>query len=48
MKLEQKAPVIMVYNKCDKIHILPKTAENTICISASQNKGIDELKEMHF
>lgn len=40
-----KAPMIMVYNKCDKIHILPPADENVISISARQNKGIEELKE---
>lgn len=37
--------VITVYNKTDKIHILPKPEEDIISISAKQNKGIEELKE---
>ncbi len=45
-ELEITAPIITVYNKCDKIHVVPKLDEMSVCISAKENKGIDELKKM--
>lgn len=38
------AKIITVYNKCDQIHLLPPQDDMTVCISARQNKGIEELK----
>lgn len=38
--------IITVYNKCDKIHILPDENDMSVCISAKQNRGIEELKEL--
>ena len=45
-ELGVKAPVIKVYNKCDKIHEVPPMDGRSICISAKLNRGIDELKNM--
>lgn len=36
--------IITVFNKIDKIHILPNPDEEVISISAKLNRGIDELK----
>lgn len=38
------ADIITVYNKCDKIHVIPKE-NDVICISALKNRGIEELKQ---
>lgn len=45
-ELSITAPVIMVYNKCDKINILPPQDDLTVRISAKQNTGIEELKQV--
>jgi GTP-binding protein HflX len=45
-ELQIRAPIIKVYNKCDKIHIAPKMDEQSVCISAKLNRGIDQLKQM--
>lgn len=39
-----KSPVIMVYNKCDKVEGIEKD-DNGVYISVKENKGIDKLKE---
>jgi 50S ribosomal subunit-associated GTPase HflX len=39
-----KSPVIMVYNKCDKVEEIEKD-DNGVYISVKENKGIDKLKE---
>lgn len=44
--LQSTAKIITVFNKCDKLHLVPQNDEMTVCISAKQNKGIDELKEL--
>lgn len=44
-KIGAKAEKIVVYNKTDKIHLLPND-ENCVCVSAKQNRGIDKLKEL--
>jgi GTP-binding protein HflX len=41
-----KGKEILVYNKTDKIHILPEEGEYVVRISAKQNKGVDELKQL--
>lgn len=43
--LKVNVPIISVYNKCDKIHIVPKEDDMTICVSALKNLNIDKLKE---
>lgn len=45
-ELQTDAKIITVYNKCDKIHLVPDENEMTICISAKQNQGIDKLKNL--
>ena len=45
-ELQTDAKIITVYNKCDKIHLVPDENEMTICISAKQNRGIDKLKNL--
>lgn len=43
--LAPNTPVITVYNKCDKIHVLPKMDEYSVLVSAKENRGIDQLKQ---
>ena len=43
-KLECNKPVIMVYNKVDKVSELPENISGEICISARENRGIENLK----
>ncbi len=45
-ELQTDAKIVTVYNKCDKIHLVPDENEMTICISAKQNQGIDKLKNL--
>ena len=45
-----KSPVIMVYNKCDKIsqdqlEEIKLSSPDSVFISAKSNMGIDELKQ---
>ena len=44
-ELEVTAPIITVYNKTDKIHVLPEQNKYTVSISAKQNLGIEKLKQ---
>lgn len=44
--LHTTAKIITVYNKCDKIHLLPQSDPMTVCISAKENKGIEDLKNL--
>lgn len=39
-----KAEILVVFNKCDKIHLLPDMDFDYVCISALKNSGIQELK----
>ena len=41
-----KGKIITVYNKCDKIHLLPEINDSVVFISAKQNKGIEALKDL--
>lgn len=43
-KLGAKSEVVLVFNKCDKIHLLPDTELDYVCISALKNIGIEDLK----
>ena len=45
-ELQTDAKIITVYNKCDKIHLVPDENIMTVCISAKQNQGIDKLKNL--
>ena len=39
------APVLTVYNKCDKCQSLPQSTSDCIYVSATENKNLDALKE---
>lgn len=44
---EQKSiTFIKVFNKCDKLEVIPKAGDNEIYVSARTGKGIYELKEL--
>lgn len=43
---QRKIPFLTVYNKADLLDNIPQSGDNEIYVSATENKGIFELKEM--
>ncbi len=43
---QRKIPFVTVYNKADLLDSIPQSEENEIYVSATENEGIFELKEM--